>query len=163
DFTPDPFSPLPAGAFSVGTGPDSVAVGNFNGKVGIVTANSGSNTVSVLLGNGHGELTTDTFSLPPPGAVSVGAGTRSGAGGVVEMLKGKVGMVTAKAGSNRVSVLLGNGHGDFTTDPFSLPGPPVGTFAVGTRPDSVAVGDFNGNVGIVTANSGDNTVSVLLG
>src|SRR5207249_660081 len=55
-----------------------------------------------------------------------------------------------------VSVLVGNGDGTFQ---------PVRTFAVGTNPTSVAVGDFNGdgNPDLVVANSGSNTVSVLLG
>ena len=55
-----------------------------------------------------------------------------------------------------VSVLQGNGDGTFA---------PGGTFSVGIGPASLAVGDFNndGNLDVVVANSGDNTVSVLLG
>jgi hypothetical protein len=53
-------------------------------------------------------------------------------------------------------VLLGNGDGTFQ---------PQHTFAVGSYPNSVAVADINGDgiPDIVTANLGNNTVSVLLG
>ena len=42
--------------FPIGTGVDSVAVGDFNGdkKLDVVSANSGGANVSVLLGNGLG-------------------------------------------------------------------------------------------------------------
>src|SRR3989442_12860657 len=46
----------PAATFGVGTHPQSVAVGDFNGdgKPDLAVANAGSDTVSVLLGNGDG-------------------------------------------------------------------------------------------------------------
>jgi len=57
---------------------------------------------------------------------------------------------------NTVSVLLGNGNGTFAAQP-DVP--------VGSGPDSVAVGDFNGDgrQDLATANQVANTVSVLLG
>src|SRR4051794_40295186 len=50
----------PAVTYGAGSGPRSVAVGDFNGdgKRDLVTANSGSNNVSVLLGNGNGTFQT---------------------------------------------------------------------------------------------------------
>ena len=59
---------------------------------------------------------------------------------------------------NTVSILLGNGDGTFT----AATGSPVG---VGRYPESVAVGDFNGDgkLDLAVANYGDNTVSILLG
>ena len=45
-------------------------------------------------------------------------------------------LVVANAGSNTVSVLLGNGNGTFQAQQ---------TFATGTSPSSVAVGDVNGD------------------
>ena len=44
------------GSQNVGSSPYSVATGDFNGdgKPDLVTANAGSNSVSVLLGNGDG-------------------------------------------------------------------------------------------------------------
>ena len=43
-------------SYATGTGPTAIAAGDFNadGKTDLVTANSGANTVSVLLGNGDG-------------------------------------------------------------------------------------------------------------
>ena len=65
-------------------------------------------------------------------------------------------IVTANAGSNNVSVLLGNGDGTF--------GAQV-TFATGTFTVSVILGDVNGDgiLDIITANQSSNNVSVLLG
>lgn len=56
---------------------------------------------------------------------------------------------------NTVSILL-------NTDTASF-GPPT-SFTVGKVPDSVAVGDFNGDghLDLAVANSGDNAVAVLL-
>src|SRR2546426_554610 len=46
--------------FAVGAHPQSVAVGDVNadGKMDVVVANAGSNTVSVLLGNGDSTFVT---------------------------------------------------------------------------------------------------------
>src|SRR5437867_12391463 len=49
---------------------------------------------------------------------------------------GRPDLAVANAGSNDVSVLLGNGDGSFQA---------AQSFAVGNGPTSVAVGDFNGD------------------
>src|SRR2546426_246263 len=72
----NPVSFSPAVSYPVGSGPLSVAVGDFNrdGILDIVTANINDNTVSILLGHGDGTFTT----LSPitvgssPDAVAVG-------------------------------------------------------------------------------------------
>jgi hypothetical protein len=53
-----PPSSAPATNFLVGSGPNSVAVGDFNGdmKLDLAVANVNSDNVSVLLGNGLGGL-----------------------------------------------------------------------------------------------------------
>ena len=119
--------------FTVGTSPSSLAFGDFNGdgKLDIVTANSGSNNVTLLLGNGAGGFT----AAPAPFAVgtnpfSILASDVNG--------DGKLDFITINANSNNFSVLLGNGFGGFT----AAPGSPT---ASGTSPNYAALADFNGD------------------
>ncbi|MBC8116989.1 MAG: VCBS repeat-containing protein, partial [Candidatus Saccharimonas sp.] len=142
---------------SVGATPTSVAVGDFNGdgKADLVTANVGSHTVSVRLGNGLGGF----------GAVShiaVGASSRNPWFVTLGDFNGdgKADLATANFTSDDVSVLLGNGIGGFGV---------ATRFAVGVQPISVAVGDFNGDgkadlaATNYNATSSIGSVSVLLG
>jgi FG-GAP-like repeat len=96
------FSNAPGSPFAVGTKPTSVAVADVNGdgKPDIVTANSGSNNVSVLFGNGSG-----SFSAAPGSPFAVGANPASVAVADVNG-DGRPDIVTANQGSSNVSVLL---------------------------------------------------------
>jgi uncharacterized protein (TIGR03437 family) len=147
------FTPAPGSPFAVGLFPQSVAVGDFNGdgKPDLVTANAGNDTVRVLLGNGLGGFTGG-------GAFPAGSFPHSVA--VMDLNgDGKPDIVAANSGSHSVTVLLGTGSsGGFT----AAAGSP---FAVGANPQSVAALDVNGDgkPDLVTANAGDNTVTVLLG
>ena len=73
---------------------------------------------------------------------------------------GKPDLVVANEGGTSVSVLLNTTATGATTPTFTA----QATFAAGSRSDSVAVGDFNGDgkPDIVVTNFGSNTVSVLL-
>jgi hypothetical protein len=147
-FTAAPGSPV-AVAF-----PRSVAVGDFNrdGIQDLAVANFAANSVTVLLGNGSGGFTAATGSpitvetLP----VSVAVGDFNG--------DGIQDLATANLSSNNVTVLLGNGSGGFSAATDS-------PFAVGTGPNSVVVGDFNGDgiQDLATANASSNNVTILLG
>ena len=132
----------------IGTDPRSVAVGDFNGdgRPDLVTANAGSNNVSVLLGDGSGGFTATDFPVgTDPQWVAVGDFNGDG----------RPDLVTANAGSGNVSVLLGNGSGGF--------GAPT-NFPVGIAPNSVAVGEFNGDGWAdLAVTTGSKYVSVLLG
>jgi len=113
-----------------------------------VAANSASNTVSVLLGNGDGSFQT-----------SVGFGTGAGPNSVaISDLNGdgSLDLAVTNSTDNTVSVLLGNGTGGF--------GPEVDV-ATGLNPISIAAGDVNGDGAqdLITSNAGANSVSVLLG
>ncbi len=148
------FTAAPGSPFAAGTNPQSVAVGDFNGdgRFDIVVANSGDNTITVLLGDGSGG-----FAAAPGSPFAVGASPASIALGDFNA-NGKLDIVTANSGDNTITVLLGNGTGGFA----AAGGSP---FAVGANPVSVSAGDFNGDgkLDIVTANSGDNTVTELFG
>jgi len=141
--------------YAAGTNPASVAVGDFNrdGVPDVAVANYGSNTVSVLLGNGDGTF-QPALTLAAdanPEFVAVGDFNRDGVPD----------LVVACSGSNSVSVFLGNGDGTFQ---------PARNFAANGG-QSVAVGDFNGDgvqdlaVADYNLNNvpGSDTVSVLLG
>jgi len=97
------------------------------------------------------------------GSSSLGGPTPFGAGTqahsvVVADLNGdtKNDLVTANAGADTMSVLLGNGDGTFQA---------AVSYATGTEPKSVVLGDINGDTQLdaVTSNQGSNNVSVLLG
>ena len=131
-----------------------VAVGDFNGdgKMDLAIANSGGNTVTILLGNGDG---TFTQALNSP--VTVGNGPGAMAVGDFNG-DGKTDIAVANYADNTVTILLGNGDGTFT----QAAGSPI---SVGVSPDAMAVGDFraDGKLDLAVANSGSNTVTLLLG
>src|SRR5438128_2058650 len=134
-----------------GSSPASVVAGNFNGdgKLDLAVANAGSNNVSMLLGNGDGTFKPALNSgVLGPGSLAVGDFNGDG----------KLDLAVTNAG---VSILLGNGDGAFRA--------PV-TYATGNSPSSVAVGDFNrdGKLDLVVANlvnnsGGTGSMGVLLG
>lgn len=139
---------------AAGLGAASVAVGDFNrdGTADLVVANAGNgsfgNTVSVLLGRGHGAFQPQQTYIVGrvPWSVAVSDFNHDGAADVV----------TANAHDNTVSVLVGRGDGSFQ---------PQQTYAVGFGPQSVVVADLNGDgtADLVTADLDNNTVSVLVG
>jgi hypothetical protein len=140
------------GNYKTGSGPFSVAVGDFNldGVPDLAVANVGSNTVSVLMGDANGDGNFHPAVNYPvgsePESVAVGDFNRDGIPD----------LAVANFGSNNVSVLLGNVDGTFQ---------PAVNYAVGSLPTSVAVGDFNhdGILDLAVANESSGTVSVLLG
>ena len=124
-----------------------------DGKTDIVVANTGINTVSVMLGNGNGTFQTQQSFAAGDRPYSVAVGDLTG--------DGKPDLIVANVGPtyyplrSSVSVLLGNGNGTFQAEQ---------TFAVGQRADSVAIGDLTGDgkLDIVVANFSDDLLSVLL-
>jgi len=127
-----------------------VAVGDFNGdgKLDLAVPDGGSNSVSVLLGNGDGTFQAPQSFHVGAGPVYVAVGDFNG--DRVQDLA----VVTYY--DFAVSVLLGNGDGTFQA---------ARTFAAGNYPWSLSVADVNGDGAqdLVTANFGSTTVSVLPG
>ena len=135
---------------AVGTNPAAVAAGDVNGdgKLDLMIANSGSNNVSVLLGNGDGTFQAPANYSAGNTPVSVALGDFNG--------DGKLDLVVANSNSGSVSVLLGNGDGTFQT---------AIAYSTDVSPNYVAVADLNGDgaLDFVVANASGNDVSILLG
>lgn len=146
-------------AFSAGTAPESIATADFNrdGRLDVVTANNGSDTISISTGNGDG-------TLAAPASRAAGSAPHAVAAADVSN-DGRVDLIVVSAGANAVGGLLGDGIAAI------LPGNGDATFqsavnyTVGIDPRSVAVADFNrdGRQDLVVANRGSNTVSILSG
>jgi hypothetical protein len=134
----------------VGSAPNEVQVGDFNGDgiPDLVTANYGSDNVSVLLGHGDG-----TFG--PQQTFPAGSGPASVAVADVDG-DGNLDLVVANRNASTVQVLHGKGDGTF--------GPPV-PFGVGKNRYSLAVADLNGDGSpdLVTTRLLQNKLIVQLG
>jgi Calx-beta domain/FG-GAP-like repeat/FG-GAP repeat/Domain of unknown function (DUF4214) len=146
--------------FGTGFGPNEATSGDFNGdgKLDLVTANPGNatNTVSVLLNTTAPGAATTSFAAKQDFATdslpqSVAVGDLNG--------DGRLDIVTANSGAHTVSVLLNNMAAGAATPSFAA----KQDFATNTSPQSVTVGDLNGDgkLDLVTANS-SNSLSVLL-
>jgi len=146
----------------VGIQPFGIAIGDFNNDgnedlavTNYGTAAAGGNTVSILLGDSHGN-----FTARP--TVTVGSYPQSV---VVSDFNGDgiADLAVTNGADNTVTILLGDNTGGFTQPAFSpLP--------VGSDPLLMAVGDFNqdGMTDLAIPNAGtiaaipSNTVSILL-
>ena len=129
--------------------PEAVTLTDVNGdgQLDMVTANWDYGTVSVLSGDGKGNLQGPTDFYAGYSPASIAAGDVNG--------DGHVDLVTANFYGGNVSVLSGDGAGGFGA---------AQNYTAGLNPAGVAVGDFNhdNHPDIVTANFGDNSVTTLL-
>ncbi len=148
------FGPMGIYPFSATNIPNALALADVNGdgRLDVITANAGSNTVGILAGLTGGGLGPATF-------YPVGAGSTPNAVVVADVNEdGRLDIVTANYGTNSVGVLLGAAGGSFA---------PANTYGVGAAsgPYGVAVGDVDndGHPDIVSANYGSHTVGVLVG
>jgi hypothetical protein len=133
-----------------------VAVGDFNvdGKLDLATANFSDNNVSVLLGNGNGTFQAPVIYAVGTTPIFIAIGDLNG--------DGKPDMVVANANTSNVgtfgniSVLLGNGDGSFQA---------AASYPADVGPQSVAIGDFNGDgkFDLAVSNASSFNVTLLYG
>jgi FG-GAP-like repeat len=149
------FYSTPAATIPVGPEPRGVAIfGNY-----IAVVNSGNSTVSVF----HVSCSTAlSCSYTQVGSsLNVGSSPSSNPSSIAKGNFRHVGttdLVTSNYDVSSVSVLLGLGAGKFQQPPVNI--------AAGTSPETVVVGDFNGDgwddIAITNANAATPTVTVLL-
>ena len=136
--------------FAVGPGPDSVAIGDFNGdhRRDLAVANLYGHNVSVLLGRGNGTFGAKKSFPAETAPSSLAIGDFNG--------DRRQDIVVANSGSGNVSILLGRGNGTFG---------PMAAYAVDYGANAVAIGDFNGDhrPDLAVATSFSESVSILLG
>jgi uncharacterized protein (TIGR03437 family) len=161
-----PFQQITGSPITVGNNPSFVGIAELNGDglPDLVVANKKDSTVTLLFGNATGGFTApgETISVPPQGVpqplgppaaypVSVAIADFN--------MDGKMDLAIANEGTDNVTILLGDGLGNFAAVEGSSPIP------VGSRPFFVTAGNFNGDTtpDLAVANEGDNTVTVLLG
>ena len=152
-FTPAPVSPI-----DVGTRPLDVALADLNtdGHLDIVTANAGSRDVTALLNDGHGHFAASPSSPTPTGLASHLIAVADLNGDESPDLA-----VTAHD-SNNVAILLGDGSGGFVPAAGS---PYAALQSSSPHNHGLVLQDINGDghCDVVTANSDDNSLSLLLG
>lgn len=140
----------------VGKGPGSIALVDVNhdGKLDILVANTESETLSVLLGDGKGH-----FVAAPGVPCATGKGPNDIAVGDFND-DGNLDVVIANTGTPYLTILLGDGKGGFKPSPHS-------PFDTASYPHvhGVAVGDFNGDgkLDVVTDSWGHNQILMLTG
>ena len=104
----------------------------------LAVANSGDNTVSILVNDGTGKFSPAATPTVAVGVspLSVAVGDFLGNGKLDLAVANQFGNDATESSPGTVSILLGDGTGSFT---------PAATLPVGYSPYAVAVGDFNGD------------------
>ena len=145
--------------FATGTGPYSVAAGDFNrdGKPDMAAANYDATSVSVFLNTTTPGASTPTFSAK----TDFTAGTNPSTVSIRDLNgDGVPDLAVANYGSNSVSVFFNTTTPNASTPTFSA----ATDFATGSGPYTVTLGDFNrdGKPDMAATHYNINSVSVFL-
>jgi hypothetical protein len=144
-------------SLSAGSKPTDIVVGNFNGdaNLDIAVVNSIGATVSVAVGDGGGTFALNNIIQTLANPVSLAVG-RFNADTIDDLVVAN--LLTPDGQPSQITIALGAATGAF-------PLPPSVNLGLNFKPNSVATGDFNndGNIDFVTANEGNNTISVAFG
>lgn len=152
------FSPATGSPFAAhqGTKPHNHGLSlsdlNADGKLDVTTSNQDDNSISVLLGDGKGG-----FAPAAGSPFAVGRSPYPHAVGDVNK-DGHLDIVAPNVGGDSVSVLLGDGRGNFKAAANS-------PYTVSGRPYYVAIGDISGdgNPDLITTHDDINLITTLLG
>jgi MBG domain (YGX type)/FG-GAP-like repeat len=138
---------------SSGFGPAEVHAASLrdNGTLDLIVGSFNLNQIAVLLGNGNGTFGSPTFYTVGSATntpTSLTTGYFNGAGGNLDV-------AVANTGDDTVSILTGNGSGILTVG---------STINVGSEPEAIRSGDFNGDgySDLAVANHHSGTVTILL-
>ncbi len=146
-----------ASPFAVGSAPAAVVVADFNNDLlpDLAIANTNSNNITVLLGNGAGAF------LPAQNKpISIGPGTNPVALVAGDFNNdGNMDLVIADLNKNQLTLLLGLGTGSFMQPATAY------TFPMQAYPSALAAADFNndGNLDLLVTDKLNNTVTLLIG
>ena len=133
--------------------PCSVAVNDLNndGRLDIVVANSGTNTIGVFLGNG-------SFTFQTQMTYFTGVRSQPHAVAILDFDNDtRLDIAVANYGSSSVGVFLGYGNGSFANQLIFNTG-------FGSHPIALVVGDINNDnlTDIVATNNGYGNIDILM-
>ncbi len=151
DFAAPPTSPEGAGGL-----PTETVIDDFNndGDPDTATSNANGDSVTVLLGDGNGDFTQAPTSpetvLHIPNSITSADFDKDGNPDLAVVAAGTL------ADGEEVTVLMGDGTGNFTAKPV---------ITTGGTPLDIVTGDFNGdnNPDLATADKDASSITILLG
>ncbi|HWF39149.1 MAG TPA: FG-GAP-like repeat-containing protein [Candidatus Acidoferrales bacterium] len=147
---------FPTTNYATGAGPTFVATASLrdNSIDDLITSNFTDNTISVLLGAGDGTFGTQTTFPTGTGPVWITTGIFRTASS-----NQTIDLAVANQTANTISILLGNGDGTFQAKSDI----PAGTAPVSVIAKNLHDLNGSGNLDLIVANHGDNTIYVYTG